>query len=145
MPKLWLPPNVWFHGSQSTSTGGVSARNDRRWRMTCWLLASMRCVLTTALGARVEPEVSRNLAIESSVTAACAPSTASVGSVPSSASMPVVARPAGSPPVVISSVPAGTAAAMARAKRAPSAANTAPGVSSATIPASLAKSVATSE
>ena len=27
MPKSWLPPKVWFHGSQSTSTGGSSARN----------------------------------------------------------------------------------------------------------------------
>jgi hypothetical protein len=26
MPMLWLPPKVWFHGSQSTSTGDTSAR-----------------------------------------------------------------------------------------------------------------------
>ena len=25
-PTLWLPPKVWFHGSQSTMTGGSSFR-----------------------------------------------------------------------------------------------------------------------
>jgi hypothetical protein len=25
-PMLWLPPKVWFHGSQSSSTGGSLAR-----------------------------------------------------------------------------------------------------------------------
>jgi len=27
--KLWLPPKVWLHGSQSTTTGGVVARNGQ--------------------------------------------------------------------------------------------------------------------
>ena len=37
----WLPPNVWLHGSQSTITGGSSARNGHACRIICWLAASM--------------------------------------------------------------------------------------------------------
>ena len=32
MPTLWLLPKVWFHGSQSTSTGGSSASAGIDWR-----------------------------------------------------------------------------------------------------------------
>ena len=38
-PKLWLPPKVWFHGSQSQSTGGSSARNAITVRSCSWLAA----------------------------------------------------------------------------------------------------------
>jgi hypothetical protein len=51
----WLPPNVWFHGSQSTSTGGSSASARKHWRIICWLAHSIRCVLITPLGSLVEP------------------------------------------------------------------------------------------
>ncbi len=47
---LWLPPKVWFHGSQSTSTGGSSARKARHWRIICRFAHSMRWVLITPLG-----------------------------------------------------------------------------------------------
>ncbi len=72
MPTLWLPPKVWFHGSQSTSTGGSSARKRRHWRSICWLAHHMRCVLITPLGTLVEPDVNRNLAIVSGPTCSCA-------------------------------------------------------------------------
>jgi len=86
MPILWLPPKVWFHGSQSTSTGGSSARKRRHCTSICWLAHSMRCVLMTALGNWVEPEVNRNLTMVSGVTRACAASTVSVAGVASSSS-----------------------------------------------------------
>ena len=50
MFTLWLPPNVWLHGSQSTTTGGSSARNGQTWRIACWLAHSIRCVVVTAFG-----------------------------------------------------------------------------------------------
>ena len=68
MPTLWLPPKVWFQGSQSTSTGGSSASDGKHWRIICWLAHSMRWVLITPLGSLVEPEVKRNLAIVSGPT-----------------------------------------------------------------------------
>ena len=68
MPTLWLPPKTWFHGSQSTSTGGSSARKAMHWRIICWLAHHMRWVVITPLGALVEPEVKRNLAIVSAPT-----------------------------------------------------------------------------
>ncbi|MNT16903.1 hypothetical protein D3C72_1520290 [compost metagenome] len=63
MPTLWLPPKVWFHGSQSTSTGGSSPNTGNVCNSICWLEHSMRWVVITALGSLVEPEVNRNLAI----------------------------------------------------------------------------------
>ena len=78
---LWLPPKVWFQGSQSTSTGGSSASEGKDCAIICWLAHSMRWVLITALGCLVEPEVNRNLAIVSGPTRACAASTAAVGAV----------------------------------------------------------------
>ena len=76
MPKLWLEPNVCAQGSQSTSTGGSSLRKASASPSMAWLEHSMRWVLVTALGKPVEPEVSRNLAIESGPTAARADSAA---------------------------------------------------------------------
>ena len=49
-PRLWLPPKVWLHGSQSTSTGGSSRRNGQTCPSACWLEHSMRCVLITPFG-----------------------------------------------------------------------------------------------
>src|SRR3989344_4680707 len=70
MPKLWLPPKVWFHGSQSTSTRSSSASTGMDWFICCRLAAHMPCVMITALGALVEPEVNMNLAMLSPVMAA---------------------------------------------------------------------------
>ena len=50
MPKSWLPPKVWFHGGQSTSTGGSSAMNCSAARIIAWLEHSMRWVLMTPFG-----------------------------------------------------------------------------------------------
>ena len=61
--KLWLPPKVWLHGSQSTTTGGCSARNGQHAARLSWLAVSMRWVLTTPLGRPVEPDVNSTLAI----------------------------------------------------------------------------------
>src|SRR6185369_9264567 len=66
--KLWLPPNVWLHGSQSTITGGGRPGTDRNGQHAArpsWFEVSIRWVLTTPLGAPVEPEVNRTLAIVS--------------------------------------------------------------------------------
>src|ERR1043165_9636237 len=80
MPTLWLPPKVWFHGSQSTSTGGTSPSVGKHCRIICWLLHSMRCVLITPLGSLVHPEANRNLAIVSGPTCArAAPNWAGAG------------------------------------------------------------------
>ena len=67
-PKLWLPPKVWFHGSQSTITGGSSPRKARPARIIAWLPHSMRWVLMTPFGWPVEPEVNRIFAIVSGPT-----------------------------------------------------------------------------
>src|ERR1043165_6411655 len=95
----------------------------------------MRCVLMTALGAPVDPDVNRNLAIVSGPTASCAASTAGVTASSS--------RPTSSP--YTTSTPAGTAAAIAGAYAPRCDAYTSPGVSSSTIPRSRAKSVDSSE
>src|SRR3954452_19092487 len=79
--KLWLPPNVWFHGSQSTRTGGVSAVNGQICASDCWLAPSIPCVLITPLGIAVEPEVNRIFATLSGPTDANASSTALVARV----------------------------------------------------------------
>ena len=94
---MWLPPKVWFHGSQSTSTGGSSASGGKHWRIICWFAHSMRCVLITPLGSLVEPEVNRNLAIVSGPTRAWAASTAAVGAVASSSANGVTSRPSSAP------------------------------------------------
>src|SRR6516225_4953491 len=77
MLKLLLLPAVWFHGAQSTITGGSSARNGATWRFIWELQQIMPCVLITAFGMPVEPEVNRNLAIVSRPTRAAAARTSS--------------------------------------------------------------------
>jgi hypothetical protein len=84
MLKLWLPPKVWFHGSQSTTTGGLSSTNGHACASCCWLAHSMRCVLTTPLGMPVEPEVNRIFATVSGPIFACSRSSVEPGLVSSS-------------------------------------------------------------
>ena len=93
MPKLWLPPKVWFQGNQSISTGRSSVSSGIDWRICCWLAHHMRWVLMTALGNLVEPLVNRNLTMVSGVVACWAASTAGVASVASSSASGVLARP----------------------------------------------------
>ena len=93
MPTLWLPPKVWFQGSQSMSTGRSSVRIGIDCRICCWLAHHMRWVLMTAFGSLVEPLVNRNLTMVSGVVACCAASTAGVGSVASSSDSSVAFRP----------------------------------------------------
>ena len=78
-PRLWLPPNVWLHGSQSTSTGGSARMNGHTWPSACWLEHSIRCVLITPFGAPVDPEVNRIFATVSGPSAANARSTSAPG------------------------------------------------------------------
>src|SRR4051794_7505337 len=59
----------------------MASRNGQVCALACWLEVSMRWVLITAFGVPVEPEVNRNFAIVSGVTAAKAFSTASVSGV----------------------------------------------------------------
>src|SRR3954464_10332139 len=82
--KLWLPPNVWFQGSQSTSTGGVTSVNGQIWASACWLADSIPWVLITPVGRGVEPDVNSTLATLSGPTARTAAATAGVGRVASS-------------------------------------------------------------
>ena len=91
--KLWLPPNVWFQGSQSTSTGGVSAVNGQIWARLCWFAHSIPCVLMTPLGIAVEPDVNRILATLSGPTFASASSTSPVARVFTSSSKLVAPWP----------------------------------------------------
>src|SRR5690348_1765784 len=79
MPKLWLPPAVWFQGSQQQSTGGSSARNGKCVRIITWFEQSIRWVLMTPLGLPVEPDVKSTLATVSPLTRSRAASTAAVG------------------------------------------------------------------
>src|SRR5215472_2136315 len=78
MLKLLLPPAVWFHGAQSTITGGSSARQGATCRFICELAQIIPCVLITAFGIPVEPDVNRNLAIVSRPTWVAAAATSSL-------------------------------------------------------------------
>jgi hypothetical protein len=108
-----LPPKVWFHGSQSTSTGGSSARTGIDWRICCWLAHHIPWVLMTALGSLVEPEVNRNFAIVWGPVACMAASTAVVAVVASRAANGVVPRSSSAPLPRTSSTSGPTVAAMA--------------------------------
>ena len=119
---------MWFHGSQSTSTGGSSASAGKHWRIICWFAHSMRCVLITPLGSFVDPEVNRNLAIVSGPTPAWAASTADVGAVASKSAKLSVSRPSRAPSPRTTGVSPGTTAAIALPYAGPLA-NTSPGVS----------------
>ena len=140
MPKLWLPPKVWFHGSQSTSTRGSSASTGMDWFICCRLAAHMPCVTITALGSLVEPEVNMNLAMLSAVMAPCAASTAGVAGVASRSLKGRVLRPAMLPVPSTTFTSAATVASMARANRVASLAKTRPGVSVSSTWRSLSKS-----
>ena len=112
MPTLWLPPKVWFQGSQSSSTGASSAMKGKVCSSICWLLHNMPWVVMTAFGCLVEPEVNRNLAMVAAPTPALAWSTPA-GAVSSRLAKRVAPL---SPPVSrISSASAGSTAASARA------------------------------
>ena len=76
---LWLPPKVWFQGSQSTSTRRCAVTNGQVCSAIIWLAHIIRCVLMTPFGMPVEPEVNSTLATVSGPTAANARSTALVG------------------------------------------------------------------
>ncbi len=110
-----------------------------------WFEHSMRWVLITPLGWPVDPDVNRNLAMVSGPTLACAASTAAVGGVSVSAENSVAFRPPSGLAVTTISTPSDTAAAMARAKAVPFAANTRPGVTVVMIALSLPKSCDNSE
>jgi hypothetical protein len=79
MFTLWLPPNVWLHGSQSTISGRSAARNGHARRIIAWFAASIWWVFSTPLGAPVDPEVNKILAMVSAVTAPNARATAPAG------------------------------------------------------------------
>src|SRR5919202_3981199 len=98
MLKLWLPPKVWFHGSQSRSTGGEARRNGQTCASICWFAQSMRWVLITPFGKPVEPEVKRTFATVSGPTAPDAAATAPVGHVATRSVNGVARTPAGGLP-----------------------------------------------
>ena len=81
---MWLPPAVWFHGSQSQSTGGASPRNASTERIISWLEQSIRCVLITPFGRPVDPDVNSTFAIVSEPTRSRASSTSAVADVATS-------------------------------------------------------------
>src|SRR5687768_4055908 len=126
MPKLWLPPAVWFQGSQQQSTGGSSPRKRKCERIITWLEHSIRWVLMTPFGLPVEPDVKSTLATVSPSTRSRAASTAGVGAACRSANE-VEGSEAGADDDTTSSAPGGSASFNARSNSAPSAANTSPG------------------
>src|SRR6185503_17311249 len=129
MPRSLLPPAVWCHGAQSTISGGSSCIQESTWLTICWFEHHMRCVLITAFGLPVEPEVKRNLAMVSDPALATpAPSASRDERLPKS-----------------TSAFRGAAAFTALAKAASSEAYTSPGVTSSITCLSWAKSVETSE
>ena len=65
MFTLWLPPNVWLHGSQSTITGRSWRRKGQACPIIRWLAASIRWVFSTPFGDPVDPDVKRIFAIPS--------------------------------------------------------------------------------
>jgi len=123
MKKLWLPPKVWLHGSQSTTTGGSSSSSGQFSAMACWLAQIIRWVLATPLGTPVEPEVKRTLASVSGDSPAKAASTAGPGAQAAASSTVTTRRPASAAcPLDTSHGVAGASTAAARAKATPSAA-----------------------
>ena len=66
-------------------------------RIITWLAQIIRCVLITALGLPVEPEVSRNFAIVSGPMASCVASSAGCSGVAIRSASNVTSRP-GTPP-----------------------------------------------
>ena len=105
----------------------------------------MRCVLMTPLGAPVEPEVKRSLAMVSGPTFACAASTSGPAGFASIASSSEEGRVKGGLTRAMTSTSLGTAASIAATNGLPSPTKTRPGVRIAMMAFSLAKSFATSE
>src|ERR1019366_7691361 len=93
-----------------------------------WFAHSMSWVLITPFGWPVEPEVNRIFATVSGPTLACAALTTGVGCALASFANNVDGRSLAGFVVTTTSTPTGTVAAMARAKVAPFAAKTRPGV-----------------
>src|SRR3984957_12165573 len=106
----------WIPGSHATITGGSSAMKARPQPIIAWLAHSISWVLMTPLGWPVEPEVNRILAMVSGAILACAASTAGVGCTLVNSEKSVAGRSPGGFVVTATSMPGGTAAAMARAK-----------------------------
>ena len=142
MLKLWFPPNVWLHGSQSTTTGGRVANRGQSWRMACWFEQSIRWVLTTPFGLPVDPDVKRIFAIVSGPTATLARSSEAPGAV-LRRSLTVVAF--GALFFVTSGTPGQRGRDGAAAKRAGSSTYATPGPTTSTIARSFAKSRDASE
>ena len=133
-----MPPNVWLHGSQSTITGVV--RNGQHAARLSWFDVSMRWVLTTPLGAPVEPEVNSTLAIVSGVIWANARSSAGERGVRASCAAGSSSSAPSGP-----SVPCSVSAANAGPNHTESSANTKPGRSCAATSRSRRKLVDCSE
>ena len=75
-----LPPTVWCQGSQSSPTGNCALATSRP--LACTALHSMPWVLSTPLGAPVEPDVNRILATVVDCTARRAAATCGPTGVP---------------------------------------------------------------
>src|SRR5689334_13384475 len=73
------------------------SRNNHVCALACWLEVSIRWVLMTAFGLSVEPEVNRNFAIVSGVTAEKALATADVSEVSMTERNEVTSLLSGSP------------------------------------------------
>ncbi|MNR43062.1 hypothetical protein D3C85_1616480 [compost metagenome] len=106
---------MWFHGSQSTSTGGSSPNTGKVCSNICWLAQSMRWVVGTALGSLVEPEVKRNLAMLSGPTRAQAASASPVAVGCSRSANSRHDQPSSSPSLNSSGTARGMVVSMARA------------------------------
>ena len=87
---------MWLHGSQSSITGGSSARNGQIRRNIRWLQHNIRCVFTTPFGTPVDPDVNKIFATVSGPTPANRSTTADVGTVAAhsrSSSRPAMVSP----------------------------------------------------
>src|SRR5271165_1381349 len=110
-------------------TGGSLAKKASWERIIAWFEHHMRCVLMTAFGVPVEPDVNRNLTIVSGETLAWAVAPAGVGADDSRLSNGVVGRPGTGLRTTTISVSGGSADAIARRNGSPSVTKTRPGVS----------------
>src|SRR5271166_1783613 len=126
-------------------TGGSLAKKASWERIIAWFEHHMRCVLMTAFGVPVEPDVNRNLTTESDETLAWAAAQAEVGGAESSVANKLVGRPGIGLRATTISASGGTTDSMARRNGWPSATNTRPGVSSSMMERSLLKSLESSE
>ena len=144
--KLWLPPKVWFHGSQSTSTGGSSATNVKPDADHRLVRAQHALGVDDALGvagrARGEQDFRDRVGPDLGVGGVDRVGRRGREQIGERASRRGL--PADWPSTTIS-MPGGTAASIARANGLPSAANTRPGVRISMIDLSLPKSLDISE